>query len=302
MRHCRFLAIIVFTLPLLRAHDCALAGNDDPGNSAFAVAAGYLKAVQARDFEAAYHFISSADQKVQNQARYVRSQTNWHGFALSLAKRLTDGMEVWPIEQTLAARSAHFEIGYRLPTGEELSSKLQGWNIEKLNRLSPAEQDALLDAVEALKNNPQKILLAGRESVDLVLEKDGWKIHFDWPSRARVNFTTPSAAPKELLVEFLRNDFLVKSEEPFEVDFRLTNRTAHRITARLSHRFEPRRWAGSVDMVACGLLAPLVLGPHETRELSSAYLLRGKLPPGTSVTIVYDFSAAAPSNPRSPAS
>jgi hypothetical protein len=302
MCHSRFLAIIIFTLPLIRAHDCALAGNVNPADRAFAIAASYLRAVQARDFESAYHFISSADQKVQNQAKYVRSQANLHGFALALAKRLAEGMEVWPIEQNLAARSAHLEIGYRLPTGDELAAKLQDWNPEKLNRLSPAEQIDLLEAVEALKKNPQKILLAGRERVDLVLEKDGWKIHFDWPSRARVNFTTPNPAPKELLVEFLRNDFLVKPDEPFEVDFRLTNRTPYKIAARLSHRFEPRRWAGRVDMIACGLLAPLVLAPNETRELSSAYLLRGKLPAGTRVTIVYDFSAASLSNKRSPAS
>ncbi|HVO95938.1 MAG TPA: hypothetical protein VMT22_23995 [Terriglobales bacterium] len=276
----------------------ALSKADSP----FAVASFYLKAAQAHDFEAAYSYISSADRQIQNKSSYVRSQVSFNGFALELARRLTAGMEIWPIEQRIEGKNARLEIGYRTPTGEELSSRLWDWNPEKLNQLSPAEQTTLIEAVETLKKNQRRILLEGRESVDLVLQQDGWKVYFDWKSRARVNFATPPSSSKELAVRFLRNDFLVKTDEPFQVDFRITNRTNREINTRLNHRFEPRRWADNIDMIACGLLAPLRLGPNETRDLSSAYLLRGKIPAGTSVKIIYDFASEPSPEKRSPAS
>jgi len=179
-----------------------------------------------------------------------------------------------------------------VPTADELSPRLFDWNPDKLNRLSSAEQSALIEAVEKLKKSPKKIMLEGRETFDLVLQADGWKIYFDWNSRARVNFSTPDSGSRELAVKFLRNNFLVKAEEPFQVDFRISNRTDREITTRLNHQFAPQRLANNIDMIACGLLAPLRLGPHETRDLSSSYLLRGKLPAQTRLVISYDFSSA----------
>jgi hypothetical protein len=276
----------------------ALSKADSP----FAVASFYLKAAQAHDFEAVYSYISSADQRIQNKSSYVRSQVSFNGFALKLARRLTDGMEIWAIDQKIEGKNARLEIGYRTPIGEELSSRLFDWNLDKLNRLSAADQTALIDAVDNLTKNPKRIFLEGRDSFELVLQQDGWRVYFDWKSRARVNFATPPSSSKELAVRFLRNDFLVKTDEPFQVDFRITNRTNREINTRLNHRFEPQRWADNIDMIACGLLAPLRLEPNETRDLSSAYLLRGKIPAGTSVKIIYDFASEPSPAKRRPAS
>jgi hypothetical protein len=253
----------------------------------------FLKATQARDLETAYGYISSADQDVQDKSNYVQSEVSLSGFALELARRLTAGMDVWVIKQKIGPTKAHLEVGYRVPTADELSPRLFDWNPDKLNRLSSAEQSALIEAVEKLKKSPKKIMLEGRDTFDLVLQADGWKLYFDWNSRARVNFTTPDSGSRELAVKFLRNNFLVKAEEPFQVDFRIANRTDREITTRLNHQFAPQRLASNIDMIACGLLAPLRLGPHETRDLSSSYLLRGKLPAQTRLIIIYDFRAAA---------
>lgn len=292
------IALFAVVAPCNPASGAALSKADSP----FAVASFYLKAAQAHDFEAAYSYISSADQRIQNKSSYVRSQLSFNGFALELARRLTANMEVWIIEQKVNPTKARFEVGYRLPTAEELSSRLFDWNLDKLNRLSAADQTALIDAVDHLTKNPKRIFLEGRDSFELVLQQDGWKVYFDWKSRARVNFATLPSSSKELAVRFLRNDFLVKTDEPFQVDFRITNRTNREINTRLNHRFEPQRWADNIDMIACGLLAPLHLGPNETRDLSSAYLLRGKIPAGTSVKIIYDFASEPSPAKRSPAS
>ena len=300
---CRILSVssvIAFLAVVAMRHSATAYPHSQP-DTPVAIVSSFLKATQARDLETAYGYISSADQDVQDKSSYVQSEVSLSGFALELARQLTAGMDVWVIEQKIGPTKAHLEVGYRVPTADELSPRLFDWNPDKLNRLSSAEQSALLEAVEKLKQSPNKVMLEGRETFDLVLQADGWKIYFDWNSRARVNFTAPDSGSREVAVKFLRNNFLVKAEEPFQVDFRISNRTNREITTRLSHQFTPRRLAGNVDMIACGLLSPVRLGPHETRDLSSSYLLRGKLPAQTRLAIIYAFSAAAAPTKRSPA-
>ncbi|HEY7219039.1 MAG TPA: cytochrome c oxidase assembly protein [Candidatus Binatia bacterium] len=290
LRHTLCLVFAVASLLVVEARYLAAGDLHRPLNGPLRAVESFLKATQARDLETAYSYISSADRSVQDKSSYVQSQVYFSGFALELAKRLTADMEIWAIEQEIGTTKAHLEVGYRVPTADELSPRLLDWAPDKLNALSPGEQFVLLQAVERLKKSPRMISLEGREIFDLVWQTDGWKIYFDWRSRARVTFKTSRPGSNELEVKFFQKDVLVKNEEPFQIDFTITNRTNHEITARLNHRFEPRRLAGNVDMIACGLLAPLRLGPKETRDLSSAYLLRGKLPTKTRLTIVYDFS------------
>jgi hypothetical protein len=285
-------ATVIAFLAVVAMRDSAIGYPQGQSDRPAAIVSSFLKATQARDLATAYSYISSADQGVQNKSSYVQSEVSLNGFALELARRLTAGMDVWVIEQKIGPTKAHLEIGYRVPTADELSPRLFDWNPAKLNRLLPAEQSALTEAVESLKKSQKKITLEGRETYDLVLQTDGWKIYFDWNSRARVNFTAPDSGSREVAVKFLRNNFLVKAEEPFQVDFRISNRTDRAVTTRLNHQFAPQRLANNIDMIACGLLAPLRLGPHETRDLSSSYLLRGKLPAQTRLVISYDFSSA----------
>ena len=253
------------------------------------VVKGYLQATHARDAATAYRYISNVDRAVRDTNAYIRSQDNFSAFALDLAKRLAADMEVWVIEQKLGSTKARLEVGYRVPTGDEISPQLFDWNGDKLNGLSPTEQAALIAAWEKVKKGGKVIAIEGRETFDLMLENDGWKIFLDWRSRHRVVFKTSRPRPAELEVKFLRNDLLVKSEEPFQVDFKVTNRTDRDIVVKLNHLFEPRRMEKHIDMIACGSLLPLRLRPQETQEISSSYLLRGNLPATAQLAIIYDF-------------
>jgi hypothetical protein len=248
----------------------------------------YLRAAHARDSATTYRHISSIDKRVRNEKTYIRSQDNFSAFALDLAKRLAGDMDVWVIEQKLGSTKARLEVGYRVPTGDEISSQLFDWNSDKLNSLSPPERTALIATWEKVKKSGKLITVEGREIFDLVLENDGWKIFLDWRSRHRVAFKT-SRPLKELEVKFLRNDLLVKPNEPFQVDIKVTNRTDRGIVAKLNHLFEPRRMEKNIDMIACGSLLPLRLGPQETQDISSSYLVRGKLLSRDQLAIVYNF-------------
>lgn len=257
---------------------------------AFQIAATYLKAIQARDFAMAYSYISDTDQSVRDKASYLRSQENLHGFALEISKRLVAGMTIWPIQKRVGSDKAHFDLGYRVPTGDEISAQLFDWNATKVNALSKGDQRQILARLENLGKSGKMITLQGYESFDLVRQKDGWRIFLDWRSRSRVVFNTIKPGSGELEVDFLRNDFLVANNEPFQIDFMVRNNSHHTIVATLNHIVEPRRLAENLEMIACGSLLPIQLRPGETREISSSYILGGEIAPQTRLLITYEFA------------
>jgi hypothetical protein len=272
----------------LRAQATAMSSRE----TAFEVVKGFLRATRARDFDTSYRYISSLDRSVRDKNTYLRSEENFSGFALDLANRLAAAMDVWVIEHKLGSTKARFEVGYRAPTADEMAPQLLDWNPEKLNALSSTEQTALVESLEKLKTTGKMITIEGRETFDLVSEKDSWKIFLDWRSQHRVVFKTTQPGVPELAVRFLRNDLLVKREEPFQVDFKITNRTNREIVVKLNHLFEPRQVGKNIDMIACGSLVPLSLRPQETQDISSAYLFRGNIPMKTPLEIIYDFRLA----------
>jgi hypothetical protein len=279
--------ITFFTAAALHAKP---AGQESPQPSPIDVVKGYLQATHARDAKTAYRYISSLDQKLRDEKTYLASQGNFAAFALDFAKRLAADMEVWVIKQKLTRTKARLEVGYRVPTGDEISSQLFDWNSDKLNSLPATEQAVLIAAWDKVKKSGKTIAIEGREDFDLVLERGGWKISLDWPSRTRVVFKARPSRIGYLEVKFLRNDLLVKIDDPFQIDFTVKNLTDRDLTVRVDHRFEPRQFAEYVDMIACGFLAPFRLASREKLAISSNYLLRRPLPKSSLLSIIYGFS------------
>jgi cytochrome c oxidase assembly protein Cox11 len=146
--------------------------------------------------------------------------------------------------------------------------------------------------LEKLKESDKMVTVEGRETFDVRLEKEGWKIFEDWKSRQRVLFQAAQPRPANLEVKFLRNDLLVKGDEPFRVDFQVTNRTERDMWVKVKHSFAPRQIEKNIDMIVCGSLVPFRLDPRETREFSSAYMLRGSNATKPQISIIYEFSPA----------
>lgn len=250
----------------------------------------YLRATQARDWRAVYGYLSSLDRRVRDERTFLRSQERFDGFALDFAKSFASNMNIWVIEQNLTETKARLEVGYRAPTGDEISRQLLDWNPEKLNALSLSEQAVLIAAWDKVKKSGAAITIEGREPLNLIRESDGWKIFLDWRSHHRVIFKTSQKTSALLAVNFLRNDLLVKSEEPFQIDFRVTNRGDRDVVVKLVHLFEPRHIENQVDMIACGSILPLRLRAGETQAIASSYLLRGRFPARSQIGIIYDFN------------
>jgi hypothetical protein len=202
--------LLILTPAQLQAKPAALAPA-----AAMEVVQGYLQAVHARDFATAYGYVSSIDRVVRDKNTYLRSQAGLNGFALDLAKRLAAGTALWAIKQKSTPSGLQLEIGYRAPTGDEISSQLLDWNRDQLNALSTTRQSSMLEAVSKLKQSGKMITIEGRETFDLRRENAGWKIFLDWRSQHRVLLKNSRPKALDLAMAFSRSDIFVKRDEPF---------------------------------------------------------------------------------------
>jgi hypothetical protein len=283
------IAFLIFFIPLFSSSTPA--AMNQLSERPIDVIKAYLKATHAHDFRTAYRYISTIDKDVRAEKEYIGSEPNFSGFALELAKKLADDMDIWVIKEEKNPTGVRFEVGYRVPGGDEMASQLFNWDPDKLNALSSEKQRRLLEAADSVKRRGKMITIEGREILDLIQQKSGWRIFLDWRSRARIVFKAVETRSGGLAVRFLRNDYLVKIGDPFQIDFTVKNRTDGDLIVKLNHLFEPPWIAESIDMIACGSLAPLYLRTHAVQTISSHYLLSGTVPKQTPLSIIYHFSA-----------
>ena len=265
------------------------AGAKSPQGEPIDAVKAYLKASYARDYKNAYQYISFQDQLIWNEKSYASQSGSFTGFALELAQALADSMEIWVIDGKQDPRRARYKVGYRVPTADELSSLVFDWDPDKLNALSRPQQQQLLETLGKMKKDGKMIMIEGQETFDLVSDKNGWKLFLDWASGIKITLKAYSAASNDIEARFLQNELIVKKDEPFQINLKITNRSKQPIIARIVHHVEPREMEKRIDMIACGALRPLALQPGDIQEVSSAYLIRDGLAPGGKIGITYEL-------------
>ena len=280
-------ASIVLLIPA--AISLGTGGFHRPNDDAFAVVQSYLKASYARDYPTAYRYISSQDQRIWDEKSYARQYGSLSGFALELARKLADSMQVSVIDRKISSSGVHYKVGYQVPTADELSSLLFDWDQDKLNALSRPQQEQLRRALEKMKNNGKMITIKGQETIDLISDEGRWKIFHDWASANKITFKVALPPSTGIDAQLLVPELLVKKDEPFQIAIKVKNRGKQAVVARIIHHIQPRSMENSIDMIACGALLPLVLQAGDAQEISSAYLIRDGIQPGMKLAITYEF-------------
>jgi len=296
----RKICLLSAALAVLLAPGVFWLAHRPPSNTeTLLVAQAYFKASHARDFGAAYRHISSADRQVANRVDYLQAQRSFSGFALELAKIVAAQTEFRLVEHEIKGDRARLTLDYKVPAGDEISSLLFNWDQKKLNVLSGAERQPILDALEKMTKARNLITIEGRETFNLVNEDGHWKIFLDWASGIPVSFDAVLPADSELEVEVLTRKLFAGSDEPFQTNLKIRNRGERELIARVEHRIEPKEYARHIAMIACGFLSPMTLQPGEEREVSSAYLLDPGIPKNTAFGITFDFNLSSASSAAS---
>ena len=280
------LALSIFFIAPAGAH--AAAASPDLSDPA-AVIRAYLRALYARDFAAAYRYISLEDQRVRSLPQYLRQRSPFSGFALEIARKVAAAVEVETTVPQAASARVPLTARYRAPDPDKLAPLMRHWSGYQLNSLSAAERGQLLEAIQRKERDQSIAMISGHENLMLVREGHEWRIFLNWaqgvaiPLRALVR-------QDALDVEFSPDQAVIQPGEVFEVILKLRNRSQDAVVLRIAHLIQPTELADFLEIVQCGFLLPVKLLPGAEQEYSGTYLLRGSLPEGVhQLNLDYEF-------------
>jgi hypothetical protein len=251
----------------------------------------YLKALYARDFKRAYRLISMRDRELKSENVYVKEQGEFTGFTAQVAHRLSDWIKARLVAQRVEGDRMRITLQLTLPDANALGPLLLDWDEDQLNKLARKEQKTLLAALEQAKREGKLSMIEGNQDFVLVKEGPHWKVFLDWAAGVRVIFDAVVPQDNSVEAQPVIRETVVHPGDLFTVDFRVKNRTAKDLVARIAHHVEPRDLAEHLDLVECALLFPVRIPPHQEQTYSSRYLLRGDLPEGArEIRVTYDFT------------
>lgn len=240
----------------------------------------YVRATYARDYEEAYSYIATSDQRLKDRASYVRDRGTFSGFTLEIARVLASYIELNALETRVDAGQARIKIKFKVPDAGKLGPLLHGWDSDQLEGLSGTERKALLAAIDKLRRNHEIEMIAGEDVFELIKEDSSWKVVLNWASPVNVGFQTsiPSSVPVEARLP--RSAVATRPGEIFKVVLNVKNTSQEQLFARIGHLVDPHGVRDYLDLVECGFLLPVRLAPGKEEEFVSTYLLRGNLPEG----------------------
>jgi hypothetical protein len=281
-----FISLLLGLPPLLWLKTAEQSGPREPAQAL----TQYLKLTYARDFRRAYRYISAEDQRLKKSHEYESERGPFTGFALDVARKLADSIEIHPLSSQLEGSRQRVSVAMKLPDANSVAPLLLDWDEKKLNALSPGERKKIVIAINHLIGARKLPMIEGEEDFVLVKEGSKWKVFLDWAAGARVRFATTLPAQGGIAAEPLTKETVARSGDLFTVGFKVANPLSKEIVTRIAHRVEPKELAEYLDLVECALLLPVRIRPGEEQIFNSTYVVRSDLPDGTkTLNVTYEF-------------
>jgi hypothetical protein len=259
-------------------------------SDSMAVIRNYVRATYARDFVAAYRFISAEDRKVRDLNSYLQQRGPYSGFVLEAARKLGEFIEVEPLSTREAAGRMQTVIRYRVPDPQKIAPLLLQWDPRRLNSLPDAERRQIIDALDQRKQQDSLEMSEGQEIFELIREANEWRVLLNWAAGVKIPLKLDLSKSPDLDVALSQNEFVLQPGDLFEIVLRIKNRAQQPVTVRIGHLVEPSTIADYLDFVQCGFLLPVTVQPDKEQEFSGTYMLRGSLPEGVrGLNLTYDF-------------
>ena len=255
-----------------------------------AVIRNYVRATYARDFVAAYRFISAEDRNVRDVNRYVQQRGPYSGFILDAARKLSEFIEVETLNAQESPRGVRVAIKYRVPDPQKIAPLLLNWDARRLNSLPTTERRQIIDALDKRNQEGSLEMSEGQEIFELIREANEWRVFLNWAAGVKIPLKLDLSKSPDLDVALSKNEFVLQPGDLFEIVLRIKNRAQQPVTVRIGHLVEPSPIADYLDFVQCGFLLPVTVQPDKEQEFSGTYMLRGSLPEGVrGLNLTYDF-------------
>jgi Cytochrome c oxidase assembly protein CtaG/Cox11 len=252
---------------------------------------GYLRATYARDYIDAYHYISSADQRVKDVNRYAQQRGAFMGFALDATKKLASSIEIKSSQKEVAPDRIQAVAKIRIPEPSTVSSLLLNWDPGRLNLLGAGDRAQVIDSLDEKQRSGSLKMIEVEENLELVKESDEWRIFLNWAAGVTIPFRVLLSNAADLDVVLSKNEVVVQPGEFFEIYLKMKNRSKQPVVARIGHLVEPQEVENFFDFVECGFLLPVTLEPGKEQEYYARYLIRESIPEGVhQLNLTYDFT------------
>lgn len=250
----------------------------------------YLRAIHARDFGAAYRFISAADRKIRDVNRYVQQRGAFSGFTLEVARKLSESVEIESQQRTVAADHAQITVRYRVPDPQKIAPTVLHWDPYRLNPLGVEERRQMIDLLVKKQQEHSLQMSEFEERFELVKEANAWRIFLNWAAGVKIPLKLDVSRAKELEVSLSIREVVLQPSETFEVRLSIRNNAHQAVHVRIGHLVEPSENADYLDFIQCGFLLPVTIPPGKKQGYSGTYMLRGNLPEGIRrLQLTYDF-------------
>ena len=250
----------------------------------------YLTVLYARDYGAAYRWLSAADRRLKSQADYEQDNEPFTGATLVLAKHLAHEIVIRdPVVKRQGDR-ATLQAILILPNGNaaELSDVLfadDGFAEAPMHELG--ERRTRLEALIASGNLPK---VQVQETWELVRDPEGWRIFVDWASGVRIQFATQVPNGLPVTATFDRAEVLTPRGEAVQLRLMVRNHGPETVRLKVIHRVEPAVLEKQLDLVQCGYLVARDVVGGEVDQSPMLYFVDEDFPKNVShVGVTVEF-------------
>lgn len=253
----------------------------------------YLRAVYARDYAAAYDWVSAEDRTVKTREDYVRENGAFSGAALELSRALASLIRFRNLQTKTAGDRATVTLRAVLPDANApaIQTLLLEFDEERLAALSPAARTALVKRLREMARTGRLPTIVGEnEQWELVRGAGGWRVSLNWAGAVAVRFEAETKAglpwafaPVQPLVRAIPGETL-------RTYYRARNLSDHETTGKARHVLEPPEDTGALEIISCFCFLRRTLKPGEEDLLPVVFRVSYDLPASIKeIRVRYEF-------------
>jgi len=253
----------------------------------------YLRAVYAREYGAAYDWISLEDRKVKTKEEYLRENGAFSGAPLELARTLASLVRFENTKVAITGDRATVtgKVIYPNANDPAIQDMFLEFDEERLAALSPAERAARVDQLRQMARSGRLPVIVGEhEQWELIREDGSWRVFLNWAGALIVRFEGIIQAG--LPWEFTPVQPVVRATpgETLQTFYRVKNLGDRRITGKARHIIDPPEEAGYLEIVTAFCFLQQTLNPAEGQELPVVFRVNPEVPESIrEIRVRYEF-------------
>lgn len=282
-------AILAWSLLLVTTQSSGAARAAPPEE----VVKSYLREVYAREYGAAYDWISLEDRKVKTREEYLRENGAFSGAPLELARTLASLIRFEELKTVMEADRATVTFTVVLPNANDpvIQDHFLEFDQERLAALSPAERQRRIDQVrEMARLGHLPVIVGENEQWVLIREHESWRIYLNWAGAVMVRFEGITKAGLPWEFEPVQPTVRAKPGETLHTSYRIRSLSRGRVTGKARHVLYPPEETGHLQIVTCFCFLQQTLDPGEEQELPVVFRVNYEIPDSiTELVVRYEF-------------